>query len=93
MWRRNYDTISALQKHASDFNPHYPSSIAYTPLPRAALETFLTQRGLFHSKPKWSDFFDAGFLNKMYLRMNDIVYHGSHGVKSLYRTRQTWTNQ
>ncbi|KAH9898326.1 hypothetical protein C8Q73DRAFT_395301 [Cubamyces lactineus] len=77
LWRRNWDAISGLSKYASDFNPHYPTSIAYTPLPRAALESFLTQRGLLHKKPKFGDFFHTGFLNKMYLRMNDIVYHGS----------------
>ncbi|KAI0335198.1 hypothetical protein GY45DRAFT_1416939 [Cubamyces sp. BRFM 1775] len=77
LWRRNWDAISGLAKYASDFNPHYPTSIAYTPLPRAALETFLTQRGLLHKKPKFGDFFHTGFLNKMYLRMNDIVFHGS----------------
>jgi len=84
LWRRNYDTISALKKHASDFNPHYPTSIAYTPLPRAALESVLLQRGLLHKAPKWDDFFDAGFLNKMYLRMNDIVFHGSYGASILH---------
>ncbi|THH34000.1 hypothetical protein EUX98_g138 [Antrodiella citrinella] len=78
LWRRNYDTISGLQKHASDFCPHYPTSIAYTPLPRAALESFLIQRGLYNKKTKWGDFFTAGFLNKLYLRMNDIVFHRSH---------------
>ncbi|KAI0375073.1 hypothetical protein BV20DRAFT_960129 [Pilatotrama ljubarskyi] len=77
LWRRNWDAISGLGKYEADFNPHYPSSIAYTPLPRAALESFLTQRGLLHKKPKFGDFFHAGFLNKMYLRMNDIVFHGS----------------
>ena len=80
LWRRNYDTISAMQRHATDFNPHYPTSIAYTPLPRAALEAFLTQRGLLNKRPKFGDFFHAGFLNKMYLRMNDILYHGSQAV-------------
>ena len=80
LWRRNYDAISGLQKYETDFNPHYPTSIAYTPLPRAALENFLTQRGLLHKKPKFFDFFHAGFLNKIYLRMNDIVYHGMNGV-------------
>ncbi|OCH96097.1 hypothetical protein OBBRIDRAFT_787550 [Obba rivulosa] len=84
LWRRNYDTISALVKYESDFNPHYPSSIAYHPLPRAALEAFLTQRGLLHKVPKWGDFFYAGFLNKMYLRMNDIVFHGSDGAVILH---------
>ncbi|EIW64596.1 uncharacterized protein TRAVEDRAFT_55490 [Trametes versicolor FP-101664 SS1] len=77
LWRRNWDAIGGLEKHAADFNPHYPTSIAYTPLPRAALESFLTQRGLLHKKPKFGDFFHAGFLNKLYLRMNDIVFHGS----------------
>ncbi|OBZ79861.1 hypothetical protein A0H81_01055 [Grifola frondosa] len=80
LWRRNWDTISALSKHATDFNPHYPTSIAYNPLPRAALEAFLTQRGLLHKVPKWADFFHAGFLNKIYLRMNDIAFHGSDGA-------------
>ncbi|PPQ62841.1 hypothetical protein CVT24_000535 [Panaeolus cyanescens] len=77
LWRRNHDTISGLQTHAKDFNPHYRTSIAYTPLPRQVLESFLTQRGLLHSKPKWSDFFHAGFLNKLYLRLNDAVFRDS----------------
>ncbi|KAI0361534.1 hypothetical protein OH77DRAFT_1545714 [Trametes cingulata] len=77
LWRRNWDAIGGLNKYAADFNPHYPTSIAYTPLPRAALESFLAQRGLLHKKPKFGDFFHAGFLNKMYLRMNDIVFRGS----------------
>lgn len=41
------------------------------------------QRGLLHKKPKWGDFFHAGFLNKMYLRMNDIVFHGTQLVRDL----------
>jgi len=77
LWRRNHDTISGLQKHASDFDPHYPTSIAYSPLPRAALESFLAQRGLYHAKTQWGDFFHSGFLNKMYMRMFDILYHGT----------------
>ncbi|KAF9535429.1 hypothetical protein CPB83DRAFT_841727 [Crepidotus variabilis] len=74
LWRRNYNTISGLRKYAKDFNPHYKTSIAYIPLPRPALETFLTQRGLLHKKAKWSDFFHAGFLNKLYIRLNDTVF-------------------
>ncbi|KAI0274852.1 hypothetical protein BC834DRAFT_814779 [Gloeopeniophorella convolvens] len=76
-WRRNSDTIKNLRLHAPDFNPHYPTSIAYTPLPRPALEYFLTQRGLLNKKPKWGNFIDNGFLNKVYVRMYDIVFHGS----------------
>ncbi|PIL31892.1 hypothetical protein GSI_06596 [Ganoderma sinense ZZ0214-1] len=80
LWRRNYDAIEGLAKYETDFNPHYPTSVAYAPLPRAALENFLTQRGLLNKMPKFFDFFHAGFLNKMYLRMNDIVYHGMDGA-------------
>ncbi|KAJ7492658.1 hypothetical protein FB451DRAFT_1219165 [Mycena latifolia] len=73
LWRRNHDTISGLSLHASDFDPHYPTSIAYRPLPRAALESFLVQRGLFSKQ----HFFHSGFLNKVYLRLNEIVFQGS----------------
>jgi hypothetical protein len=79
-WRRNSDTIGKLRLHAPDFNPHYPSSIAYTPLPRAALESFLTQRDLLHKNPKRGDFIDNGFLNKVYIRMYDIVFRRSSRV-------------
>jgi len=77
LWRRNYDAIKALQLHASDFDPHYPTSIAYHPLPRPGLEAFLTQRGLLHRVPQWRDFFHSGFLNKLYLRLNEIIFRGS----------------
>ncbi|KAJ6621702.1 hypothetical protein B0H10DRAFT_1789676 [Mycena sp. CBHHK59/15] len=73
LWRRNHDTISGLSLHAFDFDPHYPTSIAYRPLPRAALEAFLAQRGLFSKQ----QFFHSGFLNKLYLRLNETVFHGS----------------
>ncbi|KAJ7244762.1 hypothetical protein B0H12DRAFT_1211560 [Mycena haematopus] len=76
LWRRNYDTIRGLELHASDFDPHYPTSIAYTPLPRAALVAFLTQRGLYGKQ----QFFHSGFLNKLYLRLNDTVFHGSRAI-------------
>ncbi|KAJ7596992.1 hypothetical protein C8J56DRAFT_918855 [Mycena floridula] len=79
LWRRNHDTIAGLQLHAADFNPHYPTSIAYMPLPRAALEAFLIQRGLLSKIPRSRDFFHCGFLNKIYLRLNDTVFHKSNG--------------
>ncbi|KAG6842242.1 hypothetical protein C0991_000212 [Blastosporella zonata] len=81
LWRRNYATTPGLMRHASDFNPYYPTSIAYTPLPRAALETLLTQRGLFSRTGSWTNaFFTPGFLNKIYLRLNDIVFRSSSKV-------------
>ncbi|EKM61097.1 uncharacterized protein PHACADRAFT_82700 [Phanerochaete carnosa HHB-10118-sp] len=76
LWRRNHDTIKGLQTHATDFDPRYPTSIAYTPLPRAALESFLTQRGLLRQKAAFFNSFNSGLLNKIYMRMNDILFHG-----------------
>ncbi|KAJ7225550.1 hypothetical protein GGX14DRAFT_421095 [Mycena pura] len=73
LWRRNHDTIRGLSLHASDFDPHYPTSVAYRPLPRASLEAFLTQRGLFSKQ----NVFHSGLLNKVYLRLNEIVFRGS----------------
>lgn len=77
IWRRNHDTVRGLERHASDFNPHYPRSIAYTPLPRASMESFLAQRGLFSKNPRSTAFFTSGFLNKLYLRLNDAVFRAS----------------
>jgi hypothetical protein len=77
LWRRNHDAISALGLHELDLSPHYPTSIAYTPLPRPALETFLVQRGLLSKPPRTSDFMHSGLLNKIYVRMNEIAFHGT----------------
>lgn len=81
LWRRNYDAISALRLHSSDFDPHFPTSVAYRPLPRPALEAFLSQRGLFHNVTRRGDFFHHGFLNKLYLRLNEIAFRGSSKVR------------
>lgn len=83
MWRRNNDTIKQFQTYVTDFNPHYPTSIAYRPLPRPVLETFLNQRGLLHKKRKFGDFFHSGFLNKIYLRLYDVAFHNSGKVSLL----------
>ena len=78
-WRRNYNTVPNLKLHETDFNPHYPTSVAYTPLPRAALEAFLNQRGLLGAK---RTLLYPGFLNKIYIRLYDIVYHNSRKVRT-----------
>lgn len=84
LWRRNHDTISNLRLHEVDFNPYYPTSIAYTPLPRTILESFLIQRGLLSTPSKRGDFFHRGFLNKLYLRLNETAFRGSSKVSSVY---------
>lgn len=80
LWRRNHATIKGLALHESDFNPHYPTSIAYVPLPRLVLERFLAQRGLLSAKAGYFDPFHSGFLNKVYLRLNEVAFHGSSKV-------------
>lgn len=77
LWRRNNATVSSLKTHATDFDPSYPSSIAYRLLPRAALEAFLIQRGLMSKKGGWTDFIHSGILNKIYFRLNQIVFKAS----------------
>jgi hypothetical protein len=78
LWRRNHDSITNLRTHQTDFDPHYPTSIAYRPLPRSALETFLIQRGLYSGpKSKRKHFIHVGLLNKVYFRLNQIVFRGS----------------
>lgn len=82
LWRRNFDVIKAFGTYASDFDPHYSTSIAYTPLPRAALEAFLVQRGLMSSKGNTGYWFHHGLLNKLYVRLNDVVFQGSSKVRT-----------
>ena len=79
-WRRNYETIAALQRYESDFNPHFASSVAYRPLPRPALEAFLAQRGLLSPRAKSRQFVHHGLLNKIYFRMNQIAFHNTDKV-------------
>jgi hypothetical protein len=79
-WRRNHDTINALELYERDFNPHYASSIAYRPLPRPAMEVFLTQRGMLLPRTKSRQFVHHGLLNKIYFRMNQIAFHNTDEV-------------
>ena len=81
-WRRNHETVKAIQCHERDFNPHYAGSIAYRPLPRLAVEAFLIQRGMLFPKAKTRHFVHHGLLNKIYFRMNQIAFHNTDEVTS-----------
>lgn len=83
-WRRNHDTINVLQRYEHDFNPHYATSIGYRPLPRPAMEAFLTQRGLLFPRAKSRQFVHHGLLNKIYFRMNQISFHNTDEVISFF---------
>ncbi|OLY82005.1 hypothetical protein AYI68_g3880 [Smittium mucronatum] len=47
LFRRYAPVDSFLTRYEPDFNPFYPGSIAYNPIPRRKLEVFLNNRGLF----------------------------------------------
>ncbi|KAH7104776.1 hypothetical protein BKA62DRAFT_693377 [Auriculariales sp. MPI-PUGE-AT-0066] len=76
-WRRNHRTVPPLETYHIDFNPCYPTSIAYRPLSRPTLESFLVQRGLLSTPPKKSDFVNSGLINKIYFKLNQIVFSAS----------------
>ncbi|CAE6405463.1 unnamed protein product [Rhizoctonia solani] len=79
-WRRNKSTLKPLKVHFLDFDPHYPTSIAYRPVPRPVLERFLQQRGLWSPSSNWYGnwwWLHTGFINKIYFHLNWIVFAGS----------------
>ncbi|KAG8849341.1 hypothetical protein FRB96_000877 [Tulasnella sp. 330] len=77
LWRQNHVAMSSLKTHQTDFDPHYPTSIAYHPLPRPALEAFLTQRGVLRTNRKgMPDFVHVGLINKIYVRLSQIAFSG-----------------
>lgn len=78
-WRQNRGAFPALRIHEADFNPQYPTSLAYRPLARSALERFLDYRGLLASS-RSSGCLDSGILNKVYVRMSQIAFQGASRV-------------
>ncbi|KAF8595614.1 hypothetical protein BDV93DRAFT_501109 [Ceratobasidium sp. AG-I] len=79
-WRRNKATIKSMTTHSPDFDPQYSTSIAYSPLPRPALESFLKQRGMWSPRIRWYGnwhWFHTGLINKIYFHLNWIIFHGS----------------
>ena len=61
LWRRNFQTVPCLQRHASDFGPQYRTSICYRPMSRAKLQEFLADRGLWRPRSK-RGYFNHGVL-------------------------------
>ncbi|KAK0559210.1 hypothetical protein OC844_004578 [Tilletia horrida] len=80
LWRRNSQDIAALRKHRVHFNPAFPTSIAYQPLPRRDLELFLAKYGLWVNKGS-GGFIHNGTLNSIYFYLDELVF--GHGVSCL----------
>ncbi|KAJ1945700.1 hypothetical protein FBU59_002235, partial [Linderina macrospora] len=62
IYRRYAPEIRQLKEHEADFNPLYPDSLPYNPLPRHRLEVFLHERGLW--KPAGTALAVKGLLGK-----------------------------
>ncbi|PWN43949.1 hypothetical protein IE81DRAFT_287997 [Ceraceosorus guamensis] len=73
LWRQNGRDYSQLRRHRRALCPHYPSSIAYQPVPRAELERFLDQRGLWQCQGA-RGVINRGLLNRLYFYLNMIVF-------------------
>ncbi|ETS64208.1 hypothetical protein PaG_01447 [Moesziomyces aphidis] len=91
LWRLNSADYAQLRKHRTSFSPQYPLSIAYRPLPRAELERFLAQRGLWHKNGAKGGPFNRGMLNRIYFYLNEIVFAGHHDGRVL-NPRRGWSH-
>ncbi|CBQ68303.1 conserved hypothetical protein [Sporisorium reilianum SRZ2] len=92
IWRLNSSDYSELRKYRRSFSPQYPTSIAYRPMPRQALEQFLHKRGLWKKKGGTGGPFNRGMLNRIYFYLNEIVFAGHHDGRVL-NSRRGWSDQ
>ncbi|KAI8872925.1 hypothetical protein GQ42DRAFT_176834 [Ramicandelaber brevisporus] len=65
VFRYNRHTIYEMRANDSQFNPYYPTSIAYNPCARPQLYNFLLQRKMWNGQGS-SGFFHDGLLNQLY---------------------------
>ena len=82
LWRKNSPDFKQLRTHRRAFSPHYPTSIAYRPMPRAQLEKFLQGRGLWVNGGA-KGLFNRGLLNRIYFQLDQLVFasDGSAGSR------------
>ncbi len=92
IWRLNSNDYSQLRKYRRSFSPQYPTSIAYRPMTRHALEKFLAKRGLWKKHGSTGGPFNRGLLNRIYFYLNEIVFAGHHSGRVLNATRG-WSDQ
>ncbi|KAN0065817.1 hypothetical protein ACQY0O_000947 [Thecaphora frezii] len=82
LWRINSQDYKLLRTHRRSFSPQFPTSIAYTPMPRAELEAFLYKRGLWKKDGKKGGPFNRGLLNRIYFYLNEVAFAGHHDCAS-----------
>lgn len=77
LWRQNGRDYRTLRLHRRALCPHYPSSIAYRPMPRSELERFLDERGLWqHHGAK--GVINRGTMNRLYFYLDMLVFARTH---------------
>ncbi|SPO28705.1 uncharacterized protein UTRI_04583 [Ustilago trichophora] len=92
IWRLNSNDYALLRKFRRSFSPQYPTSIAYRPMTRQALEQFLARRGLWKKNGAKGGPFNRGLLNRIYFYLNEIVFAGHHDGRVLNSGRG-WSDQ
>ncbi|KDN51310.1 hypothetical protein K437DRAFT_221651 [Tilletiaria anomala UBC 951] len=77
LWRKNAGDYQRLRAHRRVLSPHYPTSIAYRPMPRLQLEKFLKSRGLWSGAGGGkASLFTRGLLNRIYFQLDQLVFAG-----------------
>lgn len=79
-WRKNSGDYKVLRNHRRYFSPSYPTSIAYRPMSRTALEKFLVKKGLWINDGS-KGFINRGLLNRVYFYLDEIVFAKHHGSR------------
>lgn len=74
LWRQNQKDYIALSKHKRTFSPQFPSSVAWTPLPRDRLEALLkSKEGIWSEGGQKAAVFHHGLLNKIYFTLDELA--------------------
>lgn len=76
-WRKNSQDYTLLRSHRRFFSPSYPTSIAYRPMSRTALEKFLKKKGLWIQEGS-KGFINRGLLNRIYFYLDELVFAKHH---------------
>ncbi|PWN32852.1 uncharacterized protein FA14DRAFT_110116, partial [Meira miltonrushii] len=77
-WRQNNGDYAALQSNAQLFSPQYPTSIAYTPMPRKKLEELLKSKtGIWRATNAKKGIVDQGLINRIYFMIDELAFNRS----------------
>lgn len=88
---QDYKVLRCDERHnAKYFDPKFPTSIAYQPMPRSDLETFLKHRGAWKQGGR-KGVIHNGLLNRLYFCLNRIVFAPVPSGEQPPESGWTWT--